>query len=288
MRERNKLLVLTAGFAGCYLVATVFHAPTQVLTVFAFALLASLGYVWIEVILQGRAPTMELVSVAVGLVLAVPVLGGVVLQEAGFPLTRVTWSCFLVGLTIVGDIVLVFRSRTRRQKDIQEYTDLMQRQDRRVTIQPRLRAPRESVSGLSQEPVRRMPPSPEGGAGSRWNISPWRAVACSLAALIAGGAIWVAQVGAASQQYPGFTELWLSGTSHSTSIDNLGVSNHEGRTETYRLVLLRKGHAKARWNLTLAAGQTWQRPVRVTVGTKANLYLSPDMSQPYRYVDTGS
>ena len=39
-----------------------------------------------------------------------------------------------------------------------------------------------------------------------------------------------------------------------------------GQNREYRLVLLRKGHSNAKWNLTLAAGQTWQRPIRVTVG----------------------
>ena len=72
MRGSKKLIALTAGVAGCFLAASVLHAPTLIMATFAFALLASLGYVWTEVILQGRASTLELVSVAVGLVLAVP------------------------------------------------------------------------------------------------------------------------------------------------------------------------------------------------------------------------
>jgi hypothetical protein len=204
---------------------------------FAFALLASLGYVWMEVILQGRATTLELVSVAVGLVLAVPVLGGIVLYEAHVSLNRVAWSCLLSGLTLVGDAVLVFRSSPPRRR-----------------------------------------------AKSRTHVSPWQVSACGLAALIAGSAIWVARAGATNQHYPGFTQLWLVNKSHSTSIDNLGVSNHEGRTEQYRLVLLRKGHVSAKFEFTIAAGQTWQQNVQINASTRANLYLLPDMSRPYRYV----
>jgi hypothetical protein len=289
MRGSNKLIPLTAGVAVCSLVATAFHAPTPVMATLAFALLASLGYVWIAVILQGRAPTLELVSVAVGLVLAAPVLGGVVLDEAGVPLSRAAWSTFFVGLTLVGDVALAFRyrSHTREHQYDHEHPRPVQRQDRPEIARPDLRPPWEPIPGLTPQPTQRMAPRPRGREESWWRISPLQAGACGLAVLIAGGAIWVARAGAVSQQYPGFTELWLSSNSHSTSTDNLGVSNHEGRTEKYRLVLLRKGHVSATWDLTLTPGQTWQRAVQVTVQTRANLYIPPDMSRPYRYVDTG-
>ena len=264
MRGSKKLIALTAGVAGCFLAASVLHAPTLIMATFAFALLASLGYVWTEVILQGRASTLELVSVAVGLVLAVPVLGGIVLYEAHVPLNRVAWSCFLTGLTLVGDAVLAFRYRSnvRGQERYQERPRPMQRQYRQVTSRSRRRA-------------------------KSWpHVSPWQASACVLAALIAGSAIWVARAGAESQHYPGFTELWLVSKSHSTSMGNLGVGNHEGRTEEYRLVLLRNGHLSDKWEFTLAAGRTWQQTVQIKAPTRANLYLLPDLSRPYRYVDT--
>ena len=44
---------------------------------------------------------------------------------------------------------------------------------------------------------------------------------------------------------------------------SLGVSNNQGSTTSYRLVLLRNGQVSATWNLTLASGQTWQRSVPV-------------------------
>jgi hypothetical protein len=286
MRRSDKLLALTAGVAACFLIATVLHAPTPITAILAFALLASLGYVWIEVILQGRAPALELVSVAVGLVLAIPVLGGIVLYEAGIPLNRTTWSCFFVALTFVGDAVLALRY-SNVQKHDDENKQRIQRRKQRAITQLDIRAPLEPISGQTPDSAQPTTPGLRERAKKSWSQVPrWQAIACGLAVLIGGSAIWIARAGAASQQYPGFTELWLSSKGHSTSIDNLGVSNNEGSTEKYRLVLLRNGKVSATRELTLTAGQTWQETVQITSPTRANLYLLPDLSRPYRYVDT--
>jgi hypothetical protein len=282
MRGSDRLIALTAGVAVCSLVATALRAPTPIMAIFAFALLASLGYVWIEVILQGRAPALELVSVAVGLVFAVPVIAGVVLYEAGIPLSRMAWSCFFVGLTFVGDAILAVRSRRFREHDYENQQRIQRRHQRAVT-QLDIRAPLEPLSGETPQPKT---PRLRERAKSWPRVPRWQAIACGLAVLIAGSAVWVARAGAESQQYAGFTELWLSSKDHSKSVDNLGVSNQQGSTEKYRLVLLRKGRVSATWELTLAAGQTWQKTVQITQPTKANLYLLPDLSRPYRYVDT--
>ena len=117
MRGSYKRIAVTAVIAICSFVANLLSVPTPVMATFAFALLASLGYVWVEVILRGRAPTLELVSVAVGLVLSVPVIGGVSLQEADIPLHRLAWSVLFVGLTLVGDVVLTFRYRSEVRDD---------------------------------------------------------------------------------------------------------------------------------------------------------------------------
>jgi hypothetical protein len=286
MRGSYKRIAGTAVIAICSFVANLLSVPTPVMATFAFALLASLGYVWVEVILRGRAPTLELVSVAVGLVLSVPVIGGVVLQEADIPLHRLAWSVLFVGLTLLGDVVLAFRYRSEVRHDDYdyEYPLPIQRYDRLRNTRPERRPPWEPIRDPAPQSVQYTSALP-GKVKSRRHISPWHAGAFGLALLITGGAIWLAQAGAADQHYSGFTELWLTVHSHSTSIDNLGISNQEGITENYRLVLLRKGHVSAKWDITLTAGQTWQRAVQVTAGTRANLYLLPDLNRPYRYVD---
>jgi hypothetical protein len=282
MRGLDKRIAATAAVAICSLVTAVVGAPTPVMATFAFALLASLGYVWIEVILRGRAPTLELVSVAVGLVLAVPVIGGVLLQAAGIPLHRLAWSVLFVGLTLAGDVILAVRHRSQPRDDKfdYEYPLPIQREDRPPDPGP----PWELVQ---DSPPQSVPDTstPPGQVKSRPRISPWQAGACGLALVITVGAIWLARAGAESQPYPGFTELWLTAHSVSSSTDNLGISNQEGRTESYRLVL-KQGHVSAKWDITLTPGQTWQRSVRVTAETKADLYLLPNLNKLYRYVDT--
>ena len=105
--------------------------------------------------------------------------------------------------------------------------------------------------------------------------------------LVAAGGLGLARVGAAVQPQPGFTQLWLDGKNHTAK---LGVTNDQGSTTRYRLVLLRNSHVRDAWNLTLADGQTWQQAVPFSAKDKlaANLYRLPDLTHPYRYVATYS
>jgi hypothetical protein len=115
-------------------------------------------------------------------------------------------------------------------------------------------------------------------------------VALGTALVIAAGAVVLAVTGAAKQQYPGFTQLWLLPRGPQGAIASLGVSNHQGTTTRYRLVLLRRTRVTATWNLTLTDGQGWQRviPVSGTGALAARLYRLPDLTHPYRYVSTAT
>jgi hypothetical protein len=118
----------------------------------------------------------------------------------------------------------------------------------------------------------------------------WHAAAFAAAALIAASGVGLARLGVAAQPQPGFTQLWLSPQHQNKHALSLGVSNDEGRTTSYRLVLLRGGHASASWDLTLANGGTWRRsvPLTGTYTVAADLYRLPDLTHPYRYVSAGS
>jgi hypothetical protein len=113
-------------------------------------------------------------------------------------------------------------------------------------------------------------------------------IALGAALGIAAGAVVLALAGAGKQQYPSFTQLWLLARDQRAHTASLGVSNHQGATTRYRLVLLRKARVSATWNLTLADGQSWQRviPVIGTGTVAARLYRLPDLTHPYRYVST--
>jgi hypothetical protein len=106
--------------------------------------------------------------------------------------------------------------------------------------------------------------------------------------VIAAGAVVAALTGALHQPYPGYTQLWLVPQRQHAGTASLGVSNHQGATTRYRLVLLRQAQVSGTWDLTLADGQTWQRAVPLTAATPvaARLYRLPDLSRAYRYVTT--
>ena len=106
--------------------------------------------------------------------------------------------------------------------------------------------------------------------------------------MIAACGVGLARVGAAIQPQPRFTQLWLSTRGVGAGTVKIGVTNDEGHTTGYRLVLMRNGHVGTAWNVTLANGGTWQRtvPFNRKSSLAANLYRLPDLTAPYRYVDT--
>ena len=123
-----------------------------------------------------------------------------------------------------------------------------------------------------------------------WRVPRRHAAALAAAMLVAACAVGVARIGVAVEPQPRYTQLWLSPQRHGEGAVSLGVSNDQGGTTSYRLVLRRNGHLSAAWNITLADGGTWQRSAPVTGrGTlTAALYRLPDLTHPYRFVSTGS
>jgi hypothetical protein len=132
-------------------------------------------------------------------------------------------------------------------------------------------------------------PAVPGKQSNRGHLPVRHAVAFGAAAVIAIGAVTLAVIGADTQKYPGYTQLWLSPLENKSLTANLGVTNQQGSTVHYRLQLVRKGHGTVTWNLTLADGQTWQRIIPFTdkYTITANLYRLPDLSHPYRDVTNG-
>jgi hypothetical protein len=232
--------------------ASLAGAPVPITAVLGLAMLVSLGYVWIQLLLGQRVPSLERTTTATGLTISVPVLGGLALQAAGVPLHRAAWICLFAAVTLTGAAVLVAQLLTVRY--------------------------RSGHPVAADEHPR------------RWRLSLWKGVTYGTAAAVAIGAVGLARVGAAIQHYPGFTELWLSARTEDPSTASLGVSNHEGNTRRYKVVVLHQNRISAVWQLTLSNGQTWQRPI--SIGGHyvkiVNLYLLPDLTHPYRHVDTGS
>lgn len=135
------------------------------------------------------------------------------------------------------------------------------------------------------------PPGQPAPATTRpaWRVPRWHAAAFAAAVVIAGCGVGLARIGVARQPQPGFTQLWLSQQRQNAHVLSLGVSNDQGSTTSYRLVLLRDGRPITTRNITLADGQTWQQSVPFSgKGTlAADLYRLPDLAHPYRHVFTG-
>jgi hypothetical protein len=87
-----------------------------------------------------------------------------------------------------------------------------------------------------------------------------------LAAVLAGGAVWLANASAGWQHSPGFAQLWL--TPATTTTSTLGVRDNFPGQQTFRLVLRGNGgNVLGAWDLSLAQGQAWQRTVARPAGS---------------------
>jgi hypothetical protein len=245
--RRKHLIAVTAAVAVLAYGAILAGAPAAVTAVLGLALFASLGWVWGAVLLGPRLGELEGIVVATALALALPILGGLVLQAARIPLHARAWGGLVAGLTLAGDVLLLLRSRGGRAADT-------------------------------------------GARPARWSLSARQATVFGAALVVAAGAVGVARVGASIQRYPGFTELSMSGLRQNPAAADLGVVNHQGHAERYRLVLLHQGRpTDTAWNIVLPNGQTWHRTIAISTRyvTSANLYLPTDLHHPYRQVSTG-
>jgi hypothetical protein len=109
MRRSHPGIAITVAVAVLSVAAIASGAPVPVTTVLGLALVGAPGYVWGEVLAGSRVEGLERVAVAVGLALAVPVVGGVALYAAGVPLHRAGWAGMFAGVTLAGDAVLLLR-----------------------------------------------------------------------------------------------------------------------------------------------------------------------------------
>lgn len=249
MRRKNADIAVAALIAVLGCAAAAARMPGPVVVVLGICLFAAPGYVWEEVLLSRRAAPVERAMVATGLALLAPIFGGIAVYAAKIPLHRGAWVGLLAALTIVGTVV--------------------------VAIQR---------GGRTPEPA--APPKP-GRAGA--GLPARHLVAYGAAGIIAIVAIVLSVHSAETQRYPGYTQLWMAPVVKDPVKASLGVTNQQGSTVQYRLVLKLKGKVSDTWNMALANGQTWQRTIPYTTkySMTADLYRLPNLSQPYRTVDNG-
>ena len=280
MPNIRKLTILSMVIAPISPLLIVAHAPMPLTAVCALLLLACVGYVWTHVLLRTRTSALELLMVGGGLTIAVPIIGGVVMQGIGIRLDPISWSCLFAAVALVGDLVLLFRPSPGTEYIDHAYS--YSRPELKLT-RPDLRfTPQSRVGNGPHLDVQRRD-SPK-----RNRFSMGQVIACGIAGCITVGAVWLAVTGADSQKYPAYTQLWLASTSSTSNMDYVGISNQDGKSETYQLVILQNNKVSASQILSLGPGQKWQRVVPVGEDTRANLYLLPNLKTPYRFVDAKS
>jgi hypothetical protein len=171
-----------------------------------------------------------------GLTLAAAVLAGLVLNLAT-GLTRLSWAVALaVALAACACGVLVVRRRGADEVTSAPVTD-------------------GCADEVKPAPVRR----------NGFRFSPVTGGFLMLAAVLAGGAVWLANASAGWQSSPGFAQLWLTPATEATS--TLGVRDNFPGQETFQLVLRDGGKAIGTWDLLLSEGQAWQRTVARPAGS---------------------
>jgi hypothetical protein len=251
-RYRNLDIFIAGGAALLGGAAAVLHAPGPVQVVLGIILFFTPGYLWSEAILSQRLSGIERTLTTAGLSLILPILGGFLFYGLRIPLFRTAWVGLLVVLTLLG-VVAVAVVRLREQPE---------------PVDPRPQ-PRRN------QPARKFP------AG--------QAAIFGLAGVIGLGSVGFSVHSAETQKYSPYTMLWMTKSKATADKASLGVTNHQGVAEEYRLKLLDKGKVTTTWNFVLSDGQTWDRTIAYTLDYSmvANLYLLPDVTKPYRMVNNG-
>ena len=116
-------------------------------------------------------------------------------------------------------------------------------------------------------------PQPAATRTGRFRLSPVTGGFLALAAVLAGGAVWLGAASASWHRPPGFAQLWLV-PGHGTSA-TLGVRDSYPGRHPFQLVLSGGGKTVGRWRLTLADGQTWQRTVPAAAGGLSATLTTP-------------
>jgi hypothetical protein len=264
MYRRNLDIFIAGGTGLLGGAAYLAHVPGAVQVILGIALFFAPGYLWSEAILSQRLPALERVLTSAGLALIFPIIGGFVFYGLRIPLFRSAWVGLLVVLTLLG-VVAVAVQRLRQPP-----------------VDPRQAAARR--------------PKPSQG-----RLSPLHGTIFGLAGVVALGSVALSVHSAEAQKQPATTALGMpvvvtGENANGTPVTdptkaNLNVTNHQGSTERYELKLYRKGKLSNTWSFTLADGQTWQQVIPYTVaqgnGILADLYLLPNTTKPYEFVENG-
>jgi hypothetical protein len=202
-----------------------------------------------------------------GLALAGAVLAGLVLDLAT-GLTRLSWAVALaVAVAACAGGVLVLRRRGAGQAasapvtDVSADTDASADADADASKDANASADAD-VSADTDGRADAVKPASVRRSGFRF--SPVTGGFLTLAAVLTGGAVWLANASSGWQHEAGFAQLWL--TPATTATSTLGVRDNYPGQQMFQLVLRDGGKAIGTWDLLLSDGQAWQQTVARPAG----------------------
>jgi hypothetical protein len=283
MYRRNLDIAIAATIAILGGLAAAKHLPGQVTIPLGVGLFFAPGYLWSEAILTQRLPGLERTLTTLGMALILPILGGFLFYGLHIPLFRSSWIGLLVVLTLLGVVAVA----VQRLRDV----PVDERQQRR----PSQQAPRRNGLVL-------------------------HSFIFGLAGVIAIGSVAYSVKSAEAEKFPGYTMLWMTPVVDNSAAQNtailsnnptaqaqaandedtlqqnatqghLGVTNHQGVPEQYELKLLVNGKLTGNWSITLNDGQSWQKTIvwhTTNYAMLADLYLLPNTTTPFHYVNNGA
>ena len=287
-RNRNLDIAIATIIAVLGGLAAAKQLPGQITIPLGIGLFFAPGYLWSEAILNQWLPGLERALTSIGMAFVFPILGGFLFFGLHIPLFRSSWIGLLVVLTLLG-VVAVAIQRLRQP--------------------PAVRRPVNQ-----QQPRRGNQPPPRRGGSIALNSSIF-----GLAGLIAIGAVAYSVKSAEAQKFPGYTMLSMTPVIDNALAQNIAalsnnlaaqnqaaemqntlqgkatqahlyVADHQGVPEQYEVKLLQKGKVVKTWPITLNDGQSWQVTVAWTTNYSviADLYLLPNTTTPFHYVNNGA
>ncbi len=287
-RNRNLDIAIATIIAVLGGLAAAKQLPGQITIPLGIGLFFAPGYLWSEAILNQWLPGLERALTSVGMAFVFPILGGFLFFGLHIPLFRSSWIGLLVVLTLLG-VVAVAIQRLRQP--------------------PAVRRPVNQ-----QQPRRGNQPPPRRGGSIALNSSIF-----GLAGLIAIGAVAYSVKSAEAQKFPGYTMLSMTPVIDNALAQNIAalsnnlaaqnqaaemqntlqgkatqahlyVADHQGVPEQYEVKLLQKGKVVKTWPITLNDGQSWQVTIAWTTNYSmiADLYLLPNTTTPFHYVNNGA
>jgi hypothetical protein len=183
-----------------------------------------------------------------GLVLAGTVFTGLLLNLVT-GLTTLSWA---VALAVAVAAVVCAGLVIMRRRVIMRRGVIVGHGTAEAAAEP---VPDADADAVKPAPVRR----------SGFRFSPVTAGFLTLAAVLAGGAVWLANASAGWQHSSGFAQLWL--TPATTTTSTLGVRDNYPGQQTFQLVLRDGGKPIGTWDLLLSEGHAWQRTVARPAGS---------------------